>query len=220
MSVLDELKRRKVIRMAGSSGSGDRRVAQFPVVEVGHGDPMARASGDAMSRYFGHWERCSAARTRRSSHRRVGFAFAWVALLAGCAAPPPPATVVDLAYPVLVLFEDSGTVRHDSAEDLTMMRVQRVIGSNSPPYLIDSHLDIYRLDALGSTHNGLWLMANPNGLTEVHFKLERIAQADGKRARQLLVERDAAFRGPQNSALQIRLNDAKTLQAMLAVIEK
>ena len=107
-----------------------------------------------------------------------------------CGGPPPPASVDALAFPVLVLFEQSGVVRHDDAADLRTMSVQRVVGSNSAPFLIDSRLDIYRLEKLASVHGGMWLMANPSGTTEVTFELMRVAQADAAQARRLIAERD------------------------------
>ncbi len=142
-----------------------------------------------------------------------------IALLVGCKAPSP-LTINDLNYPVLVLFEQSGGVRHDDARDLSVMSVQRVMASNSPPFLIDSHLDIYRLDKLGSEHSGLWLMANPNGQTEVHFDLQRVSLADVAKARQLILARDPTLRSQDGAPLREKVEQARTLKAMLEVIGK
>ena len=147
------------------------------------------------------------------------FASAASALLGGCASEQP-AVVGDLAFPVLVLFEDSGVVRHDDAADLRTMSTQRVVGSNSPPFLVDSRLDVYRLDRLASVHGGLWLMANPSGHTEVTFELVRIAQADVARAQALIAERDPRLRSGDEPEARRRLLEATTLAAMLAAVDR
>jgi len=135
-------------------------------------------------------------------------------LLAGCAKPPPP-KAADLAYPVLVLFEQSGAVRHDNAGDLAMMAIQRVMASASSPLLIDSRLDIYRLDDLESVHSGLWLMANPSGLSEVRFVLQRVSTADLRRARQLI-----AARARVDAQAMARIAQANSLAELIAAIGK
>jgi len=132
-------------------------------------------------------------RSRGPVRTRGVVALALCALIGGCKTQPPP-TVETLEFPVLVLFEDSGVVRHDDAKDLRRMSVQRVTGSNTPPLLIDSNLDIYRLDGLASIHGGMWLMANPSGRTEVTFELIRVAHADAGEARRLIVEREVRLR--------------------------
>lgn len=139
------------------------------------------------------------------------------ALLAACKPAPPP-TPESLAYPVLVLFEQSGVVRHDDVADLREMSTQRVINSNSAPFLVDSKLDVYRLEKLASTHGGLWLMANPVGHTEVTFELARVAQGDAAQARKLIAERDVDFQYQGDDAAKQRLAQAQTFAAMLAAI--
>ena len=137
-----------------------------------------------------------------------------VGLLAGCAKQPPPKPA-DLAYPVLVLFEQGGAVRHDNAGDLAMMAVQRIMASASSPLLIDSRLDIYSLDDLESVHSGLWLMANPSGLSEVRFVLHRLATADLRRARQLI-----AARARVDAQAMARIAQANSLAELIAAIGK
>ena len=137
-----------------------------------------------------------------------------------CGGPPPPASVDALAFPVLVLFEQSGVVHHDDAADLRTMSVQRVVGSNSPPFLIDSRLDIYRLEKLASVHGGMWLMANPSGRTEVTFELVRVAQTDTPQARRLIVERDGGLRNDPDPAKLAALERAATLAEMLSVVRR
>ena len=112
---------------------------------------------------------------------RRGLAGLLAALLAACA-PPPPVQVEGLAFPVLVLWDHGDPVRHDDATDLRTMSVQRVVNAPAPPWLIDSRLDIYRLEQLQSVHGGLWLLANPSGATEVSFTLTRVAQGDAAQA--------------------------------------
>lgn len=144
-------------------------------------------------------------------------AAAFGAVLAACKPAPPPSPET-LAYPVLVLFEQSGVVRHDDVADLKEMSTQRVVNANSAPFLIDSKLDVYRLEKLASTHGGLWLMANPVGRTEVTFELARVARADAAQARALIVERDVDFRYQGDDAAKQRLANAKTFAEMLAAI--
>jgi hypothetical protein len=139
--------------------------------------------------------------------------------LAGCAAHPAP-TVDDLTYPVLVLFAQGGSVRHDDAADLSRMRVQRIMAAGDAVFLIDSRLDIYRLDKLESVHSGIWLMAHPNGITEVHFELQKVSGADVGMARKLLSEREYRLRSGEDPSLHAALEKAETLQDLLQVIDR
>ena len=59
-------------------------------------------------------------------------------------------------------------MRHDDAVELRTMSVQRVVNAHSPPYLIDSRLDLYRLEQLQSVHGGLWLMVDEAHGVGVH----------------------------------------------------
>lgn len=138
--------------------------------------------------------------------------------LFGCKAPAAPPTVGDLHFPVLVLFEQGGVLRHNDAADLNSMSVQRVVGSNSPPFLIDSNLDIYRLDRLASVHGGIWLIANPSGRTEVTFDLARVAQSDAAQSRRLIAERDQRARSDDDGGAREHLARAQTFDAMAAAI--
>jgi len=156
--------------------------------------------------------------TSCSRRSRCLFAALIAGLIAACKPAPPP-TVDDLTFPVLVLFESGGLVRHDDAKDLQVMSTQRVINSNSAPFLIDSKLDIYRLDKLASTH-GVWLMANPVGTTEVTFELARVAQGDVEQARRLIAERDWQVREGSDDTPRQRLAQAGDLRAMLEAIGK
>lgn len=143
---------------------------------------------------------------------------AGLVLLGGCAPPAPP-TAADLDYPVIVLFERSGIVAHDDATDLRTMSVQRIVHSHTPPYLVDSRLDIYRLHKLSSVHGGLWLMTHPSGHSEVDFELERVARADAAQARRLIAARDPTLRAGADPATLTRLQQAGTLAAMRAALE-
>ena len=86
--------------------------------------------------------------------------------------------------------------------------------------LIDSRVDIYRLDKLESTHSGLWLMAHPNGQTDVDFELQRIDRADIVQARRLMLERESRLRGAAATELRAALSQAGTLEAMLRLAGK
>ncbi|HET7843746.1 MAG TPA: hypothetical protein VFL14_06325 [Xanthomonadales bacterium] len=142
---------------------------------------------------------------------------ALAALLAACKPTPPP-TANDLAYPVLVLWEAGGVVRHDDAKDLQVMSTGRVVNANSPPFLVDSRLDVYRLDKLASTHGGMWLMANPVGRTDVTFELALEKQGDAELARRLIAERDVDFRYQGDAAAKEKLAQSRTLAQMLDAI--
>jgi hypothetical protein len=148
-----------------------------------------------------------------------GLLAAMLAAIAGCAAAPAP-TPADLAYPVLVLFEQGGGVRHDDAEDLSKMRVQRIMAAGDAVFLVDSRLDIYRLDKLESVHSGIWLMAHPSDFTEVRFDLQRVASADARMARKLISECEYRLRSNEDPSLHVALEKAETLQAMLKVIDR
>lgn len=158
-----------------------------------------------------------ASRNRRTRAGSV-VAAALAALLAACKPAPPP-TPEALAYPVLVLFEQSGVVRHDDVADLKQMSTQRVVNANSAPFLVDSELDVYRVEKLVSTHGGLWLMANPVGRTEVTFELARVAHGDAAQARALIAERFVDIRGrDEEDAAKRQLAKAQTFAEMLAAI--
>ena len=92
--------------------------------------------------------------------------------LAGCEQEKPPA-VEGLHFPVAVLYSNTALSVFKDAGDLKMMNTQLVINSDTPPVLIDSAFTIYSLDKLRSIHGGLWLMANPVGLTGVTFDLTK-----------------------------------------------
>lgn len=162
----------------------------------------------------------SAALLRATASRLVRACLAACMLLGAACSAPPPVSPEDLAYPVLVLFPQSGSVRHDDAADLRVMSVQRVMGANGAVMLIDSRLDIYRLDKLESTHSGLWLMAHPNGQTDVGFELQRIGRADIEQARRLILEREPSLRGAGEPAPRAAVLKATSLQAMLQIIGK
>lgn len=80
--------------------------------------------------------------------------------------------MADLQFPVVVLYSTALTILYKDAVDLSVMSVQLVINSRTPPVLIDSKLDVFTLQKLRSTHNGLWLIAHPAGATEVTFELK------------------------------------------------
>jgi len=149
--------------------------------------------------------------------RRAWLLFAAV-LLGGCAKPAPPRPE-DLAYPVLVLFAESGAVAHRDRADLSRMSLQRILNAHDAPMLVDSRLDVYRLVDLQSTHNFLWQMANPVGHTDVEFKMERVAEGDAARVRALIEEREVGTRHADDRAQRLaRLAQAPTLQAMMVAV--
>jgi hypothetical protein len=113
---------------------------------------------------------------------------ALLALLSGCRSkpPPPPLKVADLHFPVVVIFGKASVVKFASAEALGTMSIGSLNAVIGPPPLIDSTFTVYTLTKLGSTHNGLWLMANPTGVTPVTFELERAPKSGLEAARELM----------------------------------
>lgn len=116
--------------------------------------------------------------------------FLLCALFTGChAPPPPPPTTADLHFPVVVLYGNSNMESFANTSDLGTMSIGKLNTVYGPPPLIDSQFIIYRLANLSSTHNGLWLMANPTGRTPVTFTLERDPKTGIEVARALFLER-------------------------------
>jgi len=112
------------------------------------------------------------------------------ALFAGChASPPPPPTTADLHFPVVVLFGNTSAASYANASALGNMSIGQLNAVIGPPPLIDSQFAIYRLAKLSSTHNGLWLMANPTGSTPVTFTLERDPKSGIEATRTLFLQR-------------------------------
>jgi hypothetical protein len=68
-----------------------------------------------------------------------------------------------------------------------MMHTNYVVLSEATPVLIDSQFKIYAVERLRSTHNDMWLMAHPSGLTEVTFELK--PQRSGREAARKLFMR-------------------------------
>ncbi len=93
-------------------------------------------------------------------------------LFVSCSRKEPSPEVEALRFPVVMLFGNASTrVCKDRAE-LTNMHTNFLTLNNEPPLLIDSKFKIYSLDHFQSVHGGLWLMANPSGMTEVTFELK------------------------------------------------
>jgi hypothetical protein len=147
--------------------------------------------------------------------------FLLCALLAGCrSSPPPPPTVADLHFPVVVLFGNASVGTYPDVAALGTMLIAHLNAVTGPPPLIDSQLAIYRLDQLGSTHNGLWLMAHPTGSTTVHFELRRTPQSGPEAARDLL--RACLDAQTWRHDLEQRRRDLatqQTLPGMLAIVQ-
>jgi len=145
-----------------------------------------------------------------------------LALLAGCRSKPaPPPAVTDLRFPVAVIYEKSSAVLFPDATALGTMRIGHLNAVVGPPPLIDSDFRIYTLQELGSTHNGLWLMANPTGFTPVRFRLERTPKSGIETARELMRARlDKLTWRDDLPERREALAGAKTLTDMVEIVEK
>ena len=109
-----------------------------------------------------------------------------LSLCASCGKRSPP-KIESLQFPVVILFGNSATRVCKDRADLTTMHTNYVVLSEGTPVLIDSQFKIYAVERLRSTHNGMWLMAHPSGLTEVTFELK--AQRSGREAARELFTR-------------------------------
>jgi hypothetical protein len=94
-----------------------------------------------------------------------------LSLCASCGKKSPP-KIESLQFPVVILFGNSATRVCKDPADLTTMHTNYLVLSEGAPVLIDSQFKIYAVERLRSTHNGMWLMAHPSGLTEVTFELK------------------------------------------------
>ena len=109
-----------------------------------------------------------------------------LSLCASCSKKSPP-KIESLQFPVVILFGNSATRVCKDPADLTTMHTNYLVLSEGTPVLIDSQFKIYAMERLRSTHNGMWLMAHPSGLTEVTFELK--AQRSGRDAARELFTR-------------------------------
>ena len=142
------------------------------------------------------------------------------ALLAGCRSkPPPPPTIADLHFPVVVIFGTTSVVKFASAADLGTMVIASLNAVTGPPPLIDSSFANYTLEKLGSTHNGLWLMAHPTGSTPVTFELKRSPKSGIETARELIRARldDQTWRDDLEEKRRA-LAAEQTLAGMFAIV--
>jgi hypothetical protein len=142
-------------------------------------------------------------------------------LFAGChASPPPPPSIADLHFPVVILFGDTATGSYPDATALGTMQIGQLNALIGPPPLIDSRFTIYRLSKLASTHNGLWLMAHPTGATPVTFTLERDTQSGIETARTLFLHRlEAQTWRTDLDERRRALASEQTLTGMLAIVQ-
>ncbi len=144
----------------------------------------------------------------------------WTSLLAliGCA--PKPATMADVKFPAVVIFGTTSTAIYRDAADLGEMSIGQLNAVKGPPPLIDSSFTVYRLDKLGSTHGGLWLMAHPTGTTPVTFELARADKTGIDAARVLLRARldEQTWRDDLDAARQV-IATSQDLAAMFAAVK-
>jgi hypothetical protein len=142
-------------------------------------------------------------------------------LLAGCRdkSLPPPA-VAELRFPVVVIYGKSSAVLFPDSAALGSASIASLNATTGPPPLIDSDFKIYTLRDFGSTHSGLWLMANPTGSSPVTFKLERARQSGIATARKLIQTRlDAQTWRDDLLERRKALSQEQTLAGMMAIVE-
>ena len=103
----------------------------------------------------------------------LGRAIAATLLLGALAAcrPRPAPSIESLRYPVVILFGNSSVRLCSGPADLKKMHSNYIVLNDQPPILVDSDFKIYSLEHFRSVHSGLWLIANPSGVTEVAFDL-------------------------------------------------
>lgn len=137
-----------------------------------------------------------------------------VLFIVGCRKPVPAPKIENLAFPVVVLFENSSVLLCADREGLTRMHTNSLNLNHQDPWLIDSNCGVFTMEKLRSVHNGFWLMANPIALTEVTFELK--PQKSGRaEAQRLFAEqlRKQTWRQDQAARLQ-SLAQSQTLLEM------
>src|SRR5688572_29571380 len=128
-----------------------------------------------------------------ASHSMPGVVVIMTALcwLFGCehkSAPPAPPKIADLKFPVMVIHNNTSIKIEENADELQQMHVNYASAPKTWPMLIDSEFNIYTMENLRSTKSGLWLMANPSGITPVAFDLKRAPESGLKPALDLIVQ--------------------------------
>lgn len=86
--------------------------------------------------------------------------------------PRSAPNIESLRYPIVILFANSSALLCSGPADFKEVHTNYVVLNDQPPVLIDSDFKIYALNHFRSVHGGLWLMANPSGVTEVAFDLD------------------------------------------------
>lgn len=149
-----------------------------------------------------------------------GRATAAILVLGSFATCRPRSSIESLHYPVVILFENSSARLCSGPADFKKMHTNYVVLNNQPPVLIDSDFKIYVLNHFRSIHGGLWLMANPSGLTEVAFDLDS-KKSGLTEARRLFDQqlRKQTWRSDQSKALE-RLSRSQTLVEMKQAISE
>jgi hypothetical protein len=155
---------------------------------------------------------------RQKFSRTLAIFGAFALALNGCNQPTPPPRMQNLQFPIIVLFGNSSVLRCSGPDELKKMHTNYLTLNNQVPRLIDSGFNIFSMEKLRSVHGGLWLMANPSGMTEVTFELK--PQKSGRaEAQRLFAEqlRKQTWRDDQASRLEALSRSQSLLQMEEAI---
>lgn len=136
----------------------------------------------------------------------------------GLRSKPRPPVVGDLKFPVVVIHDGARVLVRHNADELHRLNVGMAMKFDGWPTLIDSDWQIYSMEKLRSTKSGLWLMANPTGITPISFELTRQAEGGVARARQLII--GCRHLGGDEESKRTALAARTTLAGMIEVLEQ
>ena len=142
--------------------------------------------------------------------------------LLGCNRPPPPPTVADLQFPVLVVYPSAGFSTFENADNLKTMRLQKLLMSRDTAALIDSKLRVFLLENLKSNKNGMsiWISGG-RGPTAVTFDLVATKESGLAAAREWICKGTSRFtEGPSAAECWSRLEAATTFAELVAVVNE
>ena len=136
----------------------------------------------------------------------------------GLRAKSRPLTVDDLKFPVVVIHDGVRLFIRHNADELQHLNVGMAMKFDEWPTLIDSDFRIFSMEKLRSTKGGLWLMANPTGVTPISFELTPQVQGGLARARQLII--DCRYLGGDEERKRTSVAGQTTLAGIIEALEQ